>query len=105
MLGPFDASDFICMYTPAFPLISQGLPTTLQICCGFGGVAVVTFENTQSPLPVILWYGAEDNNFHMVEYNFAGNQACIISVGDGVDFDVENLVMEYEYEYEREGGT
>ena len=70
-----------------------------------GGVAVVTFENTQSPLPVILWYGTEDNNFHMVEYNFAGNQACIISVGDGVDFDVEGLVMEYEYEYEREGGT
>ena len=66
-----------------------------------GGVAVVTFENTQSPLPVILWYGTEDNNFHMVEYNFAGNQACIISVGDGVDFDVEGLVMEYE----REGGT
>ena len=57
-----------------------------------GGVAVVTFEETQSPLPVILWYGAEDNNFHMVEYNFAGNQACIISVGDGVDFDVEDLV-------------
>ena len=66
-----------------------------------GGVAVVTFENTQSPLPVILWYGAEDNNFHMVEYNFAGNQACIISVRDGVAFDVEGLVMEYE----REGGT
>ena len=66
-----------------------------------GGVAVVTFEETQSPLPVILWYGTEDNNFHMVEYNFAGNQACIISVGDGVDFDVEGLVMEYE----REGGT
>ena len=66
-----------------------------------GGVAVVTFENTQSPLPVILWYGTEDNNFHMVEYNFAGNQACIISVGDGVDFYVEGLVMEYE----REGGT
>ena len=47
----------------------------------------------------------EDNNFHMVEYNFAGNQACIISVGDGVDFDVEGLVMEYEYKYEKEGGT
>ena len=59
-----------------------------------GGVAVVTFEETQSPLPVILWYGAEDNNFHMVEYNFAGNQACIISVGDGVDFDVEDLVRD-----------
>ena len=66
-----------------------------------GGVAVVTFENTQSPLPVILWYGTEDNNFHMVEYNFAGNQACIISVCDCVDFDFEGLVMEYE----REGGT
>ena len=59
-----------------------------------GGVAVVTFEETQSPLPVILWYGAEDNNFHMVEYNFSGNQACIISVGDGVDFDVEDLVRD-----------
>ena len=70
-----------------------------------GAVGVVTFENTQSPLPVILWYGAEDNNFHMVEYNFAGNQACIISVGDGVDFDVEDLIMEYEYEYEKEDGT
>ena len=67
-----------------------------------GAVAVVTFESTQSPLPVILWYGAEDNNYHMVEYNFAGNQACVISVGDGVDFDVEDLVMEYEYEYEKE---
>ena len=31
------------------------------------------------------------------------NQACVISVGDGVDFDVEDLVMEYEYEYEKEG--
>ena len=41
----------------------------------------------------------------MVEYNFAGNQACVISVGDGVDFDVEDLVMEYEYEYEKEDGT
>ena len=45
---------------------------------------------------------AEDNNYHMVEYNF-GQSACVISVGDGVDFDVEDLVMEYEYEYEKEG--
>ena len=66
-----------------------------------GAVGVVTFEDTQAPLPVILWYGIEDNNFHMVEYNFAGNQACIISVGDGVDFDVEGLVMEYQ----RQGDT
>ena len=57
-----------------------------------GGVAVVTFEDTQAPLPVILWYGAEDNNFHLVEYNFAMNQACIVSIGDGIDFDVEDLV-------------
>ena len=58
----------------------------------FGGVAVVTFEDTQAPLPVILWYGLEDNNFHLVEYNFAMNQACIVSIGDNVEFDVEDLV-------------
>ena len=57
-----------------------------------GGVAVVTFEELQTPLPVILWYGVEDNNFHLVEYNFSMNQACVISIGDNVEFDVEDLV-------------
>ena len=57
-----------------------------------GAVANVTFDDTQAPLPVVLWYGEGDNNFHLVEYNFGANQACIISIGDNVEFDVEDLV-------------
>lgn len=59
-----------------------------------GAVAVVTFEEMQAPLPVIFWYGVEEGNFHMVEYNFKHNQACVIAVGDGVEFDVEDLVKD-----------
>ncbi len=57
-----------------------------------GAVAAVTFEDAKLPLPIVLWYGTEDNNFHLVEYNFSSDQACIISIGDGVEFDVEDLV-------------
>lgn len=76
--GPPDEVDGLMKYRKQEPLL--------------GGVAVVTFEDTQAPLPVILWYGVEDNNFHLVEYNFAMNQACIVSIGDNIEFDVEDLV-------------
>tara|TARA_B100000963_G_scaffold273204_1_gene241412 strand:- start:253 stop:663 length:411 start_codon:yes stop_codon:yes gene_type:complete len=59
-----------------------------------GGVANVQFEEGIFPLPVIFWYGEEESNFHMVEYNFAMDQACVISVGDNIDFDVEDLVTD-----------
>lgn len=76
--GPPDEVDALMKFREQEPLL--------------GGVAVVTFEETQTPLPVVLWYGAEENNFHLVEYNFSHDQACIISVGDGVEFDVQDLV-------------
>ena len=57
-----------------------------------GGVANVQFEEGIFALPVIFWYGQEEGNFHLVEYNFAMDQACVISVGDNIDFDVEDLV-------------
>ena len=61
-----------------------------------GGVANVQFEEGIFALPVIFWYGVEEGNFHVVEYNFGGNQACVISVGDNIDFDVEDLVTNRE---------
>ena len=76
--GPADEVDGLMEFRNQKPLL--------------GGVANVQFEEGIFPLPVIFWYGAEDNNFHVVEYNFAMDQACVISVGDNIDFDVEDLV-------------
>ena len=76
--GPPDEVDKLMKFRNQEPLL--------------GGVAVVTFEELQTPLPVILWYGVEDNNYHLVEYNFSMDQACVISIGDNVEFDVEDLV-------------
>lgn len=40
-------------------------------------------------VPVYLFYRSEDKTYTIIEFNIEGNQACIISWGAGVDFDVQ----------------
>ena len=59
-----------------------------------GMVANVTFDQGTVPLPLIFFYGEENNNFHIVEYNMNAGVACIIAVGDNVDFNVSDYFYE-----------
>tara|TARA_R100000697_G_C5414822_1_gene188805 strand:+ start:317 stop:694 length:378 start_codon:yes stop_codon:yes gene_type:complete len=59
-----------------------------------GMVGNVTFEQGTFPMPIIMFYGEEENNFHIVEYNFEAEVACIIAIGDNVDFNVGDYFYE-----------
>ena len=59
----------------------------------FGAIAKVSVDeenlNTYIEAPVYLFYKAEEKSYTFIEFNYEGDQACIISWGGNVDFDVQ----------------
>jgi len=52
----------------------------------FAGVGAVRIENNPYTHPFIAFTGPHDGSWHVVEYNIPGGQACVIGVGDQIDF-------------------
>tara|TARA_R100000329_G_scaffold139923_1_gene121961 strand:- start:64 stop:441 length:378 start_codon:yes stop_codon:yes gene_type:complete len=52
----------------------------------FAGVGAVRIENTPYAHPFIAFSDPDLGSWHMVEYNIPSNQACVVAVGDQIDF-------------------
>ena len=53
----------------------------------FAGVGTARIENSKAALPTFIFVDLEIGSWHVVEYNLDGDQACVIAVGDQLDFE------------------
>ena len=54
----------------------------------FAGVGAVRIENTPYAHPFIAFSDPDLGSWHLIEYNIPSDQACVVAVGDQIDFDV-----------------
>jgi len=45
--------------------------------------------NSISQTPIYLFYSQENRTYTLIEFNFQNEEACVVSWGNGVDFDVQ----------------
>lgn len=53
----------------------------------FAGVGTARIDDSKEALPTFVFVDVEVGSWHVVEYNLGGNQACVIAVGDQLDFE------------------
>jgi len=51
----------------------------------FAGVGAVRIENNAYNHPFIVFSG-KDGSWHIVEYNMPSDHACVVGIGDQIDF-------------------
>ena len=54
----------------------------------FAGLGAVRIEDNQYMFPVMAFANTEEKTWHVIEYNVEMDQACILGVGNGLDFNV-----------------
>lgn len=53
----------------------------------FAGVGAVRIENDPFVMPFVIFSGQYDTSWHVVEFNVPEDQACIVALGDQIDFE------------------
>ena len=52
----------------------------------FAGIGAARIGDDRAVLPVIVFANSDDDSWHVIEYNVEQDQACILAVGDNLDF-------------------
>jgi len=53
----------------------------------FAGVGTSRIDNNKVAIPTFVFVDAENGSWHVVEFNVDSDQACVLAVGDQLDFE------------------
>ena len=54
----------------------------------FAGMGAVRIGNDQLTFPTVVFANSEERTWHVIEYNVEVDEACVVGIGNGLDFDV-----------------
>lgn len=54
----------------------------------FAGVGAVRIGDDYLSLPTVVFANSDEKTWHVIEYNVENDQACVVSIGNGLDFNV-----------------
>lgn len=54
----------------------------------FAGMGAVRVGNDQLTFPTVVFANSEERTWHVIEYNVEVDEACVVGIGNGLDFDV-----------------
>ena len=54
----------------------------------FAGLGTARVNEHSVVFPVVVFANPEDKSWHVIEYNVESDQACVVAVGNGLDFNV-----------------
>lgn len=54
----------------------------------FAGMGAVRVGNDQLTFPIVVFANSEERAWYVIEYNVEVDQACVVSIGNGLDFNV-----------------
>ena len=52
------------------------------------GVSASRVGGDYLSLPTVVFANSEEKTYHVIEYNIEADQACVVSIGNGLDFNV-----------------
>lgn len=62
----------------------------------FAGVGAVRIGDDFLSLPTVVFANSEEKTWHVIEYNVESDQACVVGIGNGLDFNVADWYYEKE---------